>query len=83
MRKLGAAAVAVGYEEAAMLDPVGSYVVRVINFEGPPPSSAPQQETWTLFCEQPEGVIRSARQVFVARNERRTLDLRSDCKVRR
>jgi hypothetical protein len=54
-----------------------------VKFEGPPPSSAPQQETWTLFCEQPEGVIRSARQVFVARNERRTLDLRSDCKVRR
>jgi hypothetical protein len=84
-----------GYEEAAVLDPVGSYVVRVINyagvepwtgkvsFEGPPPASAPQQETWTLFCEQPEGVIRSGRQVYVGRGEKRTLDLRSDCKVRR
>jgi hypothetical protein len=91
----GATSGVLGYEEAAVLDPVGSYVVRVINyagveswtgkvtFEGPPPSSAPQQETWTLFCEQPEGVIRSGRQVFVARGEKRTLDLRSDCKVRR
>ena len=91
----GATSGVLGYEEAAVLDPVGSYVVRVINyagiepwtgsvkFEGPPPASAPQQETWTLFCEQPEGVIRSGRQVFVARGETRTLDLRSDCKVRR
>ena len=38
---------------------------------------------WTLFCEQPEGVIRSARQVYVGRGERRTLDLRTDCKSRR
>jgi len=84
-----------GYEEAAVIDPAGSYVVRVINyaavepwtgsvtFEGPPAGSAPQQETWTLFCEQPEGVIRSARQVYVARGEKRALDLRTDCKVRR
>jgi hypothetical protein len=91
----GATNLELGYEEAAVLDPVGSYVVRVINyagidpwtgrvtFEGPPPAQAPQQETWTLFCEQPEGTIRSARQVFVARGQRRTLDLRGDCKVRR
>ncbi|MEA2401783.1 MAG: hypothetical protein QOK00_2186 [Thermoleophilaceae bacterium] len=84
-----------GYEEASILDPAGSYVVRVSNyagvggytgkvsFEGPPPNQAPQQETYTLFCEAPEGTIRSARQVFVARGERRTLDLRNDCKVRR
>jgi hypothetical protein len=84
-----------GFEEASVLDPVGSYVVRVINyagiepwtgtvtFAGPPPGQAPQQETYTLFCEQPEGVIRSASQVFVARGERRTFDLRTDCKVRR
>jgi hypothetical protein len=84
-----------GYEQAAVLDPAGSYVVRVINyagvepwtgtvtFEGPPPAQAAQQETWTLFCEQPEGVVRSGRQVFVARGERRTLDLRTDCRVRR
>ena len=54
-----------------------------VSFEGPPPCSSPQQESWTLFCEQPEGVIRSARQVYVARGEKRTLDLRTDCKVRR
>jgi zinc carboxypeptidase len=91
----GATSGVLGYEEASILDPAGSYVVRVINyagvepwtgkvtFEGPPPASAPQQETWTLFCEQPEGVLRSARQVYVGRGEKRTLDLRSDCKVRR
>jgi Zinc carboxypeptidase len=91
----GATSGVLGYEEASVLDPVGSYVVRVINyagvepwtgkvsFEGPPPASAPQQETYTLYCEQPEGVIRSARQVYVGRGEKRTLDLRTDCKVRR
>jgi hypothetical protein len=56
---------------------------RAVTFEGPPPAQAAQEESWTLFCEQPEGVIRSARQVFVARGEKRTLDLRTDCKVRR
>ena len=91
----GATDAELGYEEASILDPAGSYVVRVSNyaavggwtgkvsFEGPPPASAPQQESYTLFCEQPEGVIRSARQVFVGRGEKRTLDLRTDCKVRR
>ena len=91
----GATDGALGYEEGSILDPVGSYVVRVSNyaavggwtgkvsFEGPPPAQAAQQETWTLFCEQPEGVIRSARQVLVGRGEKRTLDLRNDCKVRR
>ncbi len=34
------------------------------------------EETWTLSYETPEGVTRSARQVFVARGERRSLDLR-------
>jgi hypothetical protein len=84
-----------GFEEATVLDPVGKYVVRVINyaaagpfngtvtFAGPDPYQAPQQETWTLFCEQPEGTIRSARQVYVARGQKRTLDLRTDCKIRR
>ncbi len=84
-----------GFEEASILDPVGSYVVRVSNyagvgdwtgkvtFEGPPPATAPAEESWTLFCEQPEGVIRSGRQVFVKRGERRTIDLRTDCRVRR
>jgi hypothetical protein len=52
-----------------------------VTFAGPDPG--PQQETWTLFCEQPEGTIRSARQVYVGRGQKRTLDLRTDCKVRR
>ena len=77
-----------------MIDPSGSYVVRVINwaaadpwkgtvtFASPDPYQAPE-ETWTLSCETPEGVTRSARQVFVARGERRSLDLRGDCRVRR
>jgi hypothetical protein len=84
-----------GFEEASVLDPAGTYVVRVQNyagvdpwtgkvtFEGPPPGQAAQEETWTLSCETPEGTTRSARQVFVARGERRTLDLRGDCRVRR
>jgi hypothetical protein len=83
------------FEEAVVSDPAGEYVVRVINyaavepwsgtvsFEGPEPYQAAQQETWTLFCEQPEGTIRSARQVFIDRGERRSLDLRRDCRVRR
>ena len=54
-----------------------------VTFAGPEPYQAAQQETWTLFCEQPEGTIRSARQVFVERGQRRSLDLRTDCKVRR
>jgi Zinc carboxypeptidase len=73
----------------------GLYVARVINyaapepyqgsvtFEGPEPFQPAQEETWTLFCEQPEGVIRSARQVFVARGEQRTLDLRDHCQPQR
>ncbi len=84
-----------GFEEASVLDPAGSYVVRVQNyagvdpwtgevtFEGPGAYNAPIEETWTLSCETPEGVTRSARQVFVARGERRSLDLRGDCRVRR
>jgi hypothetical protein len=89
----GATSLEVGYEQAVLLNPVGRYVVRVINyaaagpftgtFAGPEPYKAAQQETWTLFCEQPEGTIRSARQVYVARGQRRSLDLRTDCKVRR
>ena len=83
------------FEEAVVADPSGSYVVRVINyaavepwsgtvaFQGPQPYQEAQQETWTLFCEQPEGTIRSARQVFVERGGRRSIDLRTDCRVRR
>jgi hypothetical protein len=90
----GATSGAVAYEQGTVLDPVGSYVVRVINwaavdpwkgtvtFAGPDPYQAPE-ETWTLSCETPEGVTRSARQVFVARGERRSLDLRGDCRIRR
>jgi len=90
----GATNGATAFEQATVLDPVGSYVVRVINwaavdpwtgtvtFAGPDPFQAPE-ETWTLSCETPEGVTRSARQVFVARGERRSLDLRGDCRVRR
>jgi hypothetical protein len=75
--------------------PASDYVVRVINyagaepwsgtvtFAGPEPYKAAQQETWTLFCESPEGTIRSARQVFVDRGQRRSLDLRTDCMARR
>jgi hypothetical protein len=81
-----------GFEEASVLDPVGTYVVRVQNyaaidpftgtvtFEGPGPHQAPQQESYTLSCETPQGVVKSARQVFVARGERLALDLRKDCR---
>jgi hypothetical protein len=80
------------FEEVTLGDPApGEYVVRVINyaavepfsgtvtFEGPEAFQPAQTETWTLFCEQPEGTIRSARQVAIARGERRSLDLRSGC----
>jgi hypothetical protein len=81
-----------GYEEASVLDPAGSYVVRVQNYagvdpwkgtvtyEGPGPYNAPQQEAYTLSCETAQGVVKSARQVFVARGERLALDLRKDCR---
>ena len=81
-----------GYEEATILDPAGSYVVRVQNyagldpwngtvtFAGPDPHQAPQQEAYTLTCETPQGKVKAARQVFVARGERLALDLRKDCR---
>ena len=80
------------YEEAVILDPAGSYVVRVQNYAGidpwtgtvtyagPDPYNAPQQEAYTLTCETPQGVVKAARQVFVARGERLALDLRKDCR---
>ena len=46
-------------------------------------SADAQEETRMLSCETPEGTTRSARQVFVARGERRSLDLRGDCRIRR
>ena len=81
-----------GYEEAQILDPAGSYVVRVQNYAGvdpwsgtvtyagPDPHQAPMQEAYTLTCETPQGVVKAARQVFVARGERLALDLRKDCR---
>jgi hypothetical protein len=80
------------YEEATILDPAGSYVVRVQNYAGvdpwtgtvtyagPDPYGAPQQEAYTLTCETSQGVVKAARQVFVARGERLALDLRKDCR---
>jgi zinc carboxypeptidase len=88
----GATDGSLGFEEASVLDPVGTYVVRVQNyaavdpwtgtvtFEGPGPYNAPIQESYTLSCETPQGVVKSARQVFVARGERLALDLRKDCR---
>ena len=82
----------IGYEEATILDPAGTYVVRVQNYAGvdpwtgtvtyagPDPYGAPQQEAYTLTCETPQGVVKAARQVFVARGERLALDLRKDCR---
>ncbi len=81
-----------GFEQVVLADPApGDYVVRVVNyagvepwtgtvsFEGPDAFEPAQAETWTLFCEDPDGTIRSARQVAIARGERRSLDLRSAC----
>ena len=53
-----------------------------VTFEGPEAFQPAQTETWTLFCEDADGTIRSARQVGIARGERRSLDLRGDCRVR-
>ena len=50
-----------------------------VSFEGPDEFQPAQAETWTLFCEDADGTIRSARQVAIARGERRSLDLRSAC----
>jgi hypothetical protein len=52
-----------------------------VTFEGPAPHQAPQQESYTLSCEAQQGVVKSARQVFVARGERLALDLRKDCRL--
>jgi hypothetical protein len=80
------------FEQVVLGDPApGDYVVRVINwaavepwsgtvsFEGPDEFQPAETETWTLFCEDPDGTIRSARQVAIARGETRALDLRSAC----
>jgi hypothetical protein len=80
------------FEQVVLGDPApGEYVVRVVNFagvepwtgtvsfEGPEEFQPAQAETWTLFCEDADGTIRSARQVAIARGERRSLDLRGAC----
>ncbi len=80
------------FEQVVLGDPrPGEYVVRVVNFagaepwtgsvtfEGPEAFQPARAETWTLFCEDADGTIRSARQVAVARGERRELDLRDSC----
>jgi hypothetical protein len=54
-----------------------------VTFEGPEAFQPARTETWTLFCEDADGTIRSARQLFVGRGERRELDLTGDCAVRR
>ncbi|HEV7846057.1 MAG TPA: M14 family zinc carboxypeptidase [Thermoleophilaceae bacterium] len=81
-----------GYEQAEVLDPAGSYVVRVqnyagidpwkgsVSYEGPGAYNAPAREAYMLTCETPQGTVKSARQVFVARGERLALDLRKDCR---
>ena len=83
------------FEQVTLGDPQGGeYVVRVVNFaaaepwtgtvtfEGPEAFQPARTETWTLFCEDADGTIRSARQVGIARGERRELDLTGDCAVR-
>ena len=51
-----------------------------VTFAGPDPHQAGQQQAYTLSCETPQGVVKAARQVFVARGERLALDLRKDCR---
>ena len=50
-----------------------------VSFEGPDEFQAAETETWTLYCEDPDGTIRSARQVAIDRGQSRALDLRSAC----
>jgi hypothetical protein len=80
------------FEEVVLGEPEpGDYVVRVINFAaaepwsgsvtfaGPDPFQPAKVETWTFLCEDPEGTLRSGRQVAIARGEHRSFDLRSAC----
>jgi hypothetical protein len=84
-----------GTSERATLGPdvePGRYVARVINyaatepyegtvtFQAPNPFAPGLQESYTLTCETPQGVVKAARQVFVARGERLALDLRKTCR---
>jgi hypothetical protein len=68
------------------------YVARVVNyaaaesydgtvtFQAPDPYQEPPKEAYTLTCETAQGAVKAVRQVFVARGERLTLDLRKDCR---
>jgi hypothetical protein len=81
--------------ETATLGPdvePGRYVARVINytatepyegtvtFQAPDPFKPGLQESYTLTCETPQGVVKAERQVYVARGERLALDLRKTCR---
>ena len=91
----GATSGVLGYEEAAVLDPVGSYVVRVINyagvepwtgkvtFEGPPPARPLSRRPRRSSASSPRAwSARPARCTWPGA-QKRTFDLRADCKVRR
>jgi hypothetical protein len=70
----------------------GRYVARVINyastepyegtvtFQAPDPFEPGLQESYTLSCETPQGVVKAERQVYVARGERLALDFRKTCR---
>jgi len=51
-----------------------------VTFQAPDPFEPGVQEAYTLTCETPQGVVKAARQVFVARGERLALDLRKTCR---
>jgi hypothetical protein len=63
------------------------YVVRVVNFAGAEPFNVrfsfggpaavvpAKKENWTLTCEVPEGRVVTSQQVFVARGERKKVNL--------
>jgi hypothetical protein len=83
------------FEQATIGEPIltpGRYVVRVINyaaaetyegritFYGPDPFRAGRKESWNLACENPEGTVRTTRQIELDRGERINLDLRSSCR---
>jgi hypothetical protein len=82
-------------EQTTIGEPIltpGRYVARVINFaaaepydgtitfRGPDPFQPGRKESWTLACENPEGTVRTTRQVTVDRGQRVNLDLRSSCR---
>ena len=51
-----------------------------VTFQAPDPFEPGVQESYTLTCETPQGIVKAARQVFVARGERLALDLRKTCR---